>query len=96
MGSAAWIHPETVFLNRNENPLSPAPEAIEAIAKVARYGGRYHPFDEPAKLRSAIAGGIRSPTEILAGTVGLDTDKPSPAGCLLPLGFQSTCLAASK
>jgi histidinol-phosphate/aromatic aminotransferase/cobyric acid decarboxylase-like protein len=51
----AALDPETVFLNRNENPLGPAPEGIEAIVKTARYGGRYHPFDEPVELTAAIA-----------------------------------------
>jgi len=33
--------PDAVKINANENPLGPCPEALEAIYKVAKNGGRY-------------------------------------------------------
>ena len=33
--------PDAVMLNLNENPMGPAPEALEAIYAVSRNGGRY-------------------------------------------------------
>lgn len=38
--------PDAVRISSNENPLGPCPEALEAIYKVAKYGGRYQPFGE--------------------------------------------------
>ena len=35
------IPPDAVKINANENPLGPAPEAIEAMQKVLAQGGRY-------------------------------------------------------
>lgn len=40
--------PDAVRISSNENPLGPCPEALEAIYKVAKYGGRYQPFGETA------------------------------------------------
>ena len=35
------IPPDAVRINANENPLGPCPEALEAVHKIARDGGRY-------------------------------------------------------
>ena len=45
-GMRAPMPPDAVRIGSNENPLGPCAEACEAIAKIARYGGRYSPFNE--------------------------------------------------
>ncbi|HYE74805.1 MAG TPA: pyridoxal phosphate-dependent aminotransferase, partial [Blastocatellia bacterium] len=35
------LPPDAVKINSNENPIGPCPEALEAMAKVAKTGGRY-------------------------------------------------------
>src|SRR5580698_6836553 len=36
----------SVRISSNENPLGPCDDALEAIYKVAKFGGRYSPHDE--------------------------------------------------
>lgn len=39
----AAIPPDAVRISSNENPLGPCPEALEAIYRIAKFGGRYSP-----------------------------------------------------
>jgi histidinol-phosphate aminotransferase len=48
------IPPDAVLINANENPLGPCPEALEAIQKAVRDGGRYM-FQEASRLADALA-----------------------------------------
>lgn len=48
------IPPDAVRINANENPLGPCPEALEAIYKVARNGGRYL-HEQTSQLRDLLA-----------------------------------------
>ena len=50
------IPPDAVRLNENENPLGPCPEALEAIYRVAKFGGRYSPHNEAGELIQTAAG----------------------------------------
>lgn len=47
--------PDAVRISSNENPLGPCKEGLEAIYKVAQYGGRYQPFGETGAFVNAIA-----------------------------------------
>jgi histidinol-phosphate/aromatic aminotransferase/cobyric acid decarboxylase-like protein len=53
------IPSDAVLINANENPLGPCAEALEAIQKVVRDGGRYM-FHEAVRLSEALAenGGV--------------------------------------
>jgi histidinol-phosphate aminotransferase len=44
------IPPDAVRINENENPLGPCQDALEAIYKVAKSGGRYSPHNEVGEL----------------------------------------------
>ncbi|HUA59083.1 MAG TPA: pyridoxal phosphate-dependent aminotransferase [Verrucomicrobiae bacterium] len=46
--------PDSVFINSNENPMGPCPEAREACANMIQYGGRYR-FAEGDKVRNILA-----------------------------------------
>lgn len=54
-GSRAPMPPDAVRIGSNENPLGPCTEACEAIAKIARYGGRYSPFNEQGDFLKAVS-----------------------------------------
>ncbi len=60
------LPPDAVKLNANENPLGPAPEAIEAMLAVLKQGGRYS-YDLTDKFRDtlAAAGGL-APDQVMA------------------------------
>jgi histidinol-phosphate/aromatic aminotransferase/cobyric acid decarboxylase-like protein len=45
---------DAVFINANENPLGPTPEALEAVRKIAANGGRYM-FGETDKVTKLLA-----------------------------------------
>lgn len=45
---------DAVRISSNENPLGPCPEAVEAICKVAKFGGRYSPFGEQGDFIKAV------------------------------------------
>src|SRR2546426_205043 len=47
-GARRATDPDAVRISSNENPLGPCKEGLEAIAKVAPFGGRYSPFGEQA------------------------------------------------
>lgn len=47
--------PDAVRISSNENPLGPCKEGLEAIYKVAKYGGRYSPFGEQNDFLKAVA-----------------------------------------
>ncbi len=47
--------PGAVRISSNENPLGPCKEGLEAIYKVARYGGRYQPFGESDAFIKTVA-----------------------------------------
>jgi len=46
--------PDSVFINSNENPLGPSPEAREAARKMIDFGGRYR-FGEAGKVQTLLA-----------------------------------------
>ena len=51
---------DAVRISSNENPLGPCPEALEAIYKVAKFGGRYSPFGEQGDfIKTGVDGGRR-------------------------------------
>jgi histidinol-phosphate aminotransferase len=54
-GARRAMDPDTVRISSNENPLGPCKEGLEAIAKVAPYGGRYSPFGEQADFVTTVA-----------------------------------------
>jgi histidinol-phosphate aminotransferase len=45
---------DAVRIGSNENPLGPCPEALEAIYKVAKFGGRYSPHGEQGDFIKAV------------------------------------------
>ncbi len=47
-GEMRQLSPDTVIISSNENPLGPAPSALQAINVTGPLGGRYH-FDETMK-----------------------------------------------
>ena len=47
--------PDAVRISSNENPLGPCKEALEAISKVASYGGRYSPNNEQGVFLKAVS-----------------------------------------
>ena len=46
---------DAVRINSNENPLGPCEDALTAITKVARFGGRYSPNNEVGQMTDAFA-----------------------------------------
>lgn len=54
-GMRAPMPPDAVRISSNENPLGPCKEGLEAIYKVAQYGGRYQPFGEGAEFIKTVA-----------------------------------------
>jgi histidinol-phosphate aminotransferase len=54
-GARRAMDPDAVRINQNENPLGPCKEGLEAIAKIAPFGGRYSPFGEQGEMVAAIA-----------------------------------------
>ena len=46
---------DAVRISSNENPLGPCKEGLEAIAKVAPFGGRYSPFNEQGEFTKTVA-----------------------------------------
>ena len=49
------IPPDAVRISSNENPLGPCKEALEAINKVAPFGGRYSPHNEQGIFLKTVA-----------------------------------------
>ncbi len=54
-GMRMALPPDAVRISSNENPLGPCTEACEAISKIARYGGRYNPFNEQGDFIKAVS-----------------------------------------
>lgn len=54
-GMRMAMPPDAVRIGSNENPLGPCMEACEAIAKIAKYGGRYSPFNEQGDFIKSVA-----------------------------------------
>lgn len=54
-GARRAMDPDAVRISSNENPLGPCKEGVEAITKIAPYGGRYSPFGEQGDFVTAIA-----------------------------------------
>ena len=54
-GMRGAMPPDAVRISSNENPLGPCAEACEAIAKIAKYGGRYSPFNEQGDFIKAVS-----------------------------------------
>lgn len=48
------LPPDAVKINANENPMGPCPEALDAIAKAARLGGRYQ-YEETSDFVKLLA-----------------------------------------
>lgn len=46
---------DAVRISSNENPLGPCQDALDAIYKVAKFGGRYSPFNEQGEFIKAVA-----------------------------------------
>lgn len=53
--SRGTLPPGTVRISSNENPLGPCKEGLEALYKVAPFGGRYQPFGETMAFAEAVA-----------------------------------------
>ncbi len=53
-GMRQRMPPDAVRISSNENPLGPCADAIEAIAKIAKFGGRYSPFGEQGDFVKAV------------------------------------------
>jgi histidinol-phosphate aminotransferase len=49
------LPPDTVLINANENPLGPSEAAIDAIASIARAGGRYDIYNQQEILTKTFA-----------------------------------------
>lgn len=49
------IPPDAVRITSNENPLGPCKEGLDAINKVAPFGGRYQPFGESMEFVRTVA-----------------------------------------
>jgi histidinol-phosphate aminotransferase len=63
---------DSVWINSNENPLGPSPEAREAARKMIDFGGRYR-FGEAGRVRTLLAeqeGVKQSYVEVHAGSSG--------------------------
>jgi len=54
-GNRREMAPDAVRINQNENPLGPCPEALQAIADIAKFGGRYSPHNESGELARTFA-----------------------------------------
>lgn len=54
-GRRGPLPPGAVRISSNENPLGPCAEGLEAIYKVAKYGGRYQPFGEGNEFTETVA-----------------------------------------
>lgn len=54
-GMRMAMPPDAVRIGSNENPLGPCAEACEAIAKIAKFGGRYSPFNEQGDFIRAVS-----------------------------------------
>lgn len=54
-GARRAMDPDAVRISSNENPLGPCKEGLEAIAKVAPFGGRYSPTNEQGEFITAVA-----------------------------------------
>jgi len=54
-GARRAMDPDAVRISSNENPLGPCKEGLEAIAKVAPFGGRYSPFNEQGEFVKTVA-----------------------------------------
>jgi histidinol-phosphate aminotransferase len=55
-GMRRAFDPDAVRISSNENPLGPCAEACEAIAGIAKFGGRYSPHNEQGDFIQAVAG----------------------------------------
>ena len=55
MGRRGPIPADAVRISSNENPLGPCKAGLEALIKVAPYGGRYQPHGEQADFVTAVA-----------------------------------------
>ena len=49
------MDPDAVRISSNENPLGPSKEGLEALIKVAPYGGRYQPHNEQTEFVKTVA-----------------------------------------
>jgi histidinol-phosphate aminotransferase len=54
LSAVRGMPPDAVKINANENPLGPCPEALEAIHKIAKNGGRYL-YEETFGLQETLA-----------------------------------------
>lgn len=54
-GMRRVMDPDAVRISSNENPLGPCAEACEAIAAIAKFGGRYSPHNEQGDFVETVA-----------------------------------------
>jgi len=54
-GARRAFDPDATRISSNENPLGPCKEGLEALIKVAPFGGRYQPFGESADFVKAVS-----------------------------------------
>lgn len=47
--------PDAVRIGSNENPLGPSADGLEAIYKIAKFGGRYSPFGEQVEFVKTVS-----------------------------------------
>lgn len=53
--SRGEISEDAVRISSNENPLGPCEDALDAITKVAKFGGRYSPHNEQGQMQATFA-----------------------------------------
>jgi histidinol-phosphate aminotransferase len=90
-GMRRVMDPDTVRISSNENPLGPCQEGLEAIAKVAPYGGRYSPFGEQQAFTTAIAESEGVKESYVAAFAG-SSDPLHRATCAFTAPGRSWCM----
>jgi len=86
------MDPDAVRISSNENPLGPCKEGLEAISKVAPFGGRYQPFGEQNDFVTAVAEaeGVK---ESYVGAFAGSSDPLHRATCAFTSPTRSWCMA---
>jgi histidinol-phosphate aminotransferase len=83
---------DMVRIGSNENPLGPCKEGIEALTKIAPYGGRYQPFGEQADFIRAVADTEELSPEYVAPYAG-SSDPLHRAACAFTSPSRGYCMA---
>jgi len=66
----AEIPPDAVRINSNENPLGPCPEALDAMAQIGKFGGRYSPHGEDRQTVRIVAESVNLKPEYIGFFAG--------------------------